>query len=110
MNEIVNKFLLQTGDTNYIYRHDLDKAYFQYDMAYGKYKDLTKRTQSDKVLRNKVIQSMMDIIEDYLQWFISFLIKRLLVEKLNLCQINNLLKNFMNQLLESLKKEKIIPF
>ena len=34
---------MQTGDTNYIYRNDLDKACFHYDMAYGKYKDLTKR-------------------------------------------------------------------
>ena len=35
----------QTGDTNYIYnKNELDKAYFQHDMAYGKYKDLEKRT------------------------------------------------------------------
>ena len=62
---------MQTGNTNYIYRNDLDKACFQHNMAYGKYKDLTKRTQSDKVLRNKAfeiasnpIQNMMDIKED----------------------------------------------
>ena len=40
----------------FIYRNDLDKACFQHDMAYGKYKDLNKRTQSDKVLRNKVFE------------------------------------------------------
>ena len=40
----------------FIYRNDLDKACFQHDMAYGKYKDLNKRTQSDKVLRNKVLE------------------------------------------------------
>ena len=34
---------MQTGDTNYIYRNALDKACFQHDMAYGKYKDLEKR-------------------------------------------------------------------
>ena len=73
MNDIINKFLLtedkfmpemhlkqpgftysacgpftkneETGDTNYIYRNDLDKACFQHDMAYTKYKDLTKRIQ-----------------------------------------------------------------
>ena len=44
---------MQTEHTNYIYKNDLDKACFQHDMAYGKYKDLTKRTQSDKVLRKK---------------------------------------------------------
>ena len=42
----IEKFM-QTGNT------DLDKACFQHDMAYDKYKDLTKRTQSDKVLRDK---------------------------------------------------------
>ena len=35
----IKKFM-QTGDTNYIYRSELNKAYFQHDMAYGKYKDL----------------------------------------------------------------------
>ena len=44
---------MQTGNANYIYRNDLDKACFQHDMAYSKYEDLTKRTQSDKFLRDK---------------------------------------------------------
>ena len=40
----------------YIYKSDLDKACFQHDMAYCKYKDLTKRTQSHKVLRDKAFE------------------------------------------------------
>ena len=48
--------LMQTGDTNYSYKNDLDKACFQHDMAYGKYKHLTKRTQSDKFLRDKAFK------------------------------------------------------
>ena len=36
--ERIKKFM-QTGDTNYIYKNYLDKACFQQDMAYGKYKD-----------------------------------------------------------------------
>ena len=36
---------MQTGNTNYIYRNDLDKACFQHDMTYGSYNDLTKRTE-----------------------------------------------------------------
>ena len=47
---------MQTGNTNYIYKNDLDKACFQRDMAYGKYKDLTKRAESDKVLRDQVFK------------------------------------------------------
>ena len=31
---------MQTGNTNYIYRNYLDKACFQYDVAYGNCKDL----------------------------------------------------------------------
>ena len=42
-----------TGDTNYIYKNELDKVCFQHDMAYGDFKDLAKRTASDKVLRDK---------------------------------------------------------
>ena len=34
---------MQTGKTDFIYRHDLDKAYFQHDMTYHKSKDLAKR-------------------------------------------------------------------
>ena len=48
--------IMETGDTNYIYRNDLDKACFQHDMAYGKYKDLKRTTQSDKVLKGKAFQ------------------------------------------------------
>ena len=43
----------ETGDTNYIYKNELDKACFQHDMAYGDFKDLKRRTFSDKVLRDK---------------------------------------------------------
>ena len=40
----IQKFM-QTDDISYIYKNDHDKACFQHDMAYGKYKKLTKRTQ-----------------------------------------------------------------
>ena len=42
-----------TGDTSYIYKTELDKACFQHDMAYGDFKDLARRTASDKSLRDK---------------------------------------------------------
>ena len=47
---------MQTGDTSYIYKNKLDKACFQHDMAYDKYKDLERRTQSDKVLKDKAFE------------------------------------------------------
>ena len=51
---------MQTGNTDFIYKNQLDKACFQHDMAYGKSKDLAKRTQSDKVLRDKAFKIVSD--------------------------------------------------
>ena len=45
--------LKETADSRYIYKNELDKAYFQHDMAYEDFKDLTRRTASDKVMRDK---------------------------------------------------------
>ena len=52
--ERIEKFK-ETGDTSYIYKNKLDKACFQHDMAYRDFKDLKRRTASDKVLRDKAI-------------------------------------------------------
>ena len=57
--ERIEKFM-QTGNTEFIYRNELDKACFQHDMAYDKSKDVAKRTQSDKVLRDKVFKIARD--------------------------------------------------
>ena len=46
--EIYLQFFTETENTDFIYKNKLDKACFEHDMAYGKSKDLTKRTQSDK--------------------------------------------------------------
>ena len=63
MNGKVNKFSLagdkfmsemhlkQPGCTH-IFQKELDKACFQHNMAYGDFKDLTRRTASEKVLRD----------------------------------------------------------
>ena len=46
--ERIEKFL-QTGNTDFVHKNELDEACFQRDMAYGKSKDLIKRTQPNKV-------------------------------------------------------------
>ena len=61
------KKILQTEITDYIYKNDLDKACFQHDMAYRKYKDLNKRTQSDKVLKNKSFEIASNLKYDRYQ-------------------------------------------
>ena len=47
------EIFMQTGNTDFIYKNELDKACFQHDMVYGKSKDLIKRTQSHKFLKGK---------------------------------------------------------
>ena len=45
----------ETGDTKYIYKNELDKAWFQQDVAYGDFKDLTRRTASLMRFRDYLI-------------------------------------------------------
>ena len=51
--ERIQKFK-ETGDTNYIYKNELNKACFQHDMAYVDFKDWRRRAASDKILEKKV--------------------------------------------------------
>ena len=57
--ERIEKFM-QTGNTDFIYKNELDEACFQLDMAYGKSKDLAKTTQSDKVLGDNAFKIASD--------------------------------------------------
>ena len=57
--ERIKKFML-SSNTDFIYKNELDKACFQHDMAYGKSKELVKRTQSGKVLRDKAFKIASD--------------------------------------------------
>ena len=50
----------ETGDTNYVYKNELDKTCFVHDAAYSDSKDLTKRTVAYKILKNKAF----DIADD----------------------------------------------
>ena len=65
-------------------------------MAYRDFKDLTRRTASDKILRDKAFNiaknPKYDNIKGVLrQWSIKFLIKKYLVDqsKIKLCLIKN---------------------
>ena len=61
--ERIKKFM-QTRNTDFIYRNELDKACFRHDMAYGKVKDLVRRAQLDKVLRDKLFKIASDLKYD----------------------------------------------
>ena len=104
---------MQTGDANYIYRNDLDKACFQHDIAYGKYKDLEKRTQSNKVLKDKAFEIANNPKYDGYQRGLASMVFKFFDQKLEGSGIksmsnHNFQMNFINQLLGSLKKEKYI--
>ena len=82
----------ETGDTNYIYKNELDKACFQLDMACGDFKELAKRTASDEVLRHKTLNIAKNpkhhgYQKGLLLWFTNFLIKSPLVVVLIRMQI-----------------------
>ena len=104
---------MQTGNTDFIYKNKLDKACFQHDMSYGKSKSFAKRTQSDKVLRDKAFMIASDPKFDGYQrgsasMICNFLIKNL-VEVVSL--MNQIIKwqmSFINQLFQNSKKEKFI--
>ena len=49
-----NSKIKKTIDSRYIYKIELDKACFSRNMAYRDFKDWSKRTASDKVLKDKI--------------------------------------------------------
>ena len=109
--ERIEKFM-QTGNTDFIYKNELDRACFQHDMAYGKSKDLEKRTQSDKVLRDKAFKIAKNPkYDDYQRGLTSmiykFLIENLVEVVLLMNQIISCQMEFINRLLENLRKEKL---
>ena len=106
---------MQTRDTNFIYKNELGKACFQHDMAYGKSRDLVKRTQSDKVLRNKAFKIVsVPKYDGYQRGFVSMVYKFFDEKSTSLnkssesCITNEpnyeLANAFINQLLKNLNK------
>ena len=58
----------ETGDSRHIYQNELDKTCFPHNMVYGDFKDLPRRTASNKILPDNdlillKIQNIMDVKE-----------------------------------------------
>ena len=79
--ERIQKFK-ESGDTNYIYKNELDKPCFQHDMAYGDFKELPKRTAADKVLRNKAFKIASDQKCDGYQRGLASMVYKFLIKSL----------------------------
>ena len=108
--ERIEKFM-QTRNTDYIYRNELDKASFQLDMAYGKSKDLAKRTQSDKVLRDKGFKIASDPKYDGYQRRLASMIYTFLDKKSSVvgAETNYPLANELHrQIIRKFKNRKFI--
>ena len=80
--------LKETGDTNFIYKNELDKACFQHDMADGDFKDLAKRTASDKVLRDKAFNVVKQPKYDRHQIRLTSMVYKFFDKKSASCGVN----------------------
>ena len=72
--ERIQKFK-ETGDTSYIYKNELDKACLQHDMAYGDFKDLKRRRDSDNLMLNHLLKYNMWKNNNHFLTNSSFLLK-----------------------------------
>ena len=105
--------IMQKGNTNFIYRNELDKACFQQDMAYGKSKDLAERTQSDKVLRDKSLKIASDPKFDGYQRGLASMVYKFFDKKSKRSGIANepnyqLANELHEPIIRNFKKEKFI--
>ena len=108
----IEKFM-QTGNTDFIYTNELDKACFQHDMAYGKSKDLVKRTQSDKVLKDKAFKIASDPKYDGYQRGLASMVYKFFDKKSSgsgvAAEPNYQLENELHrQIIEDLRRETFI--
>ena len=71
----------ETGDSQNIYQSELVKACFQHDMAYGDFKDLTRKTASDKIFRDKALNIAKNPKHDGYQHRLTSMVYKFLKKK-----------------------------
>ena len=102
---------MQTVNTDFIYKNELDKPCFQHDMAYGISKDLAKRTQSDKVLRNKAFKIASDPKYDGYQRGLALMVHKLFDKKPSGSGVNipnyHLADELHKPIIKKFKKRKV---
>ena len=103
---------MQTRNTNLIYRNELDKACFQHDMGYGKSKDLAKRTQSNKGLRDKAFKIASDPKYDSYQRGLALMVYKLFDKKSSGSCVDaepnyQLANGLHRQVIEKFKRRKV---
>ena len=98
----------ETGDTNYVYKNQLDKACFVHDATYSDSKDLTKRTVADKILKNKAFDIAKDAKHDGYQRGLASMVYKFFDSKVSGSGAKLTLQN--EQLAEKLHKPIIRKF
>ena len=106
--ERIQKFK-ETGDTSYVCKNEIDKACFQHDMAYGDFKDIVRRTASDKVLRDKAFNIAKSPIYDGYQRGLDSMVYKFFDEKSKRSGVNIAVKH-NEQLAKELHKPIIRNF
>ena len=96
---------METGHTKYIYRNELDKTCFQHDMAYGDFKNLKIRTQSDKVLKNKAFSIASNPKYDGYQRGLASMVYKFFEKKSKGAGIKNKIKENQQLVYSSLKDD-----
>ena len=108
--EIFKKIML-TGNIDFIYKNELDKACFQPDMAYGKSKYLAKRTQSDKISREKAFKIVSDAKHDGYQKGLVSVVYKFFDKKSSGSDVNKpnyqLADELHQQIIRTFKKSKV---
>ena len=78
-----NKKMTETGDSQYIYQNDLDKACFQHYIKFLKMCQEEQQLIKHYVIRHLILLEILEILLDVKvglpQWFINISIKRLQV-------------------------------
>ena len=72
---------MKGGRLSHLYKNNLDKACFQHNMAYNKYKDLKNRTQSDIVLKNKAYEIDVNPKIDSFQRGLAVMVYKFFIER-----------------------------
>ena len=67
--------------SNYVYKNELDKACFQHNMTYGDFKDLKRKTFSDKVLKDKAFNIAKNPKHDGYQRGLASMVYNFLIKK-----------------------------
>ena len=105
-HERIQKFK-ETGDLNYIYKNELDKACFAHEASYANSKDLAKRTVSDKALKDRAYEITLNLKYDGSQRGLTSILYKLFDKKSESGTASKLKANLNEMLDQKLHKPVI---